>query len=187
MTIEEMVVHLKGHPRKMKFIAYAALIVFGGFFCLGLMLISFVPEGLDAEGRWTLRILSVIATALWIFALLEIRKSLSSWDKIIEAIVNSPDKIVWVYKGITVFHKSDAEFTNWQRLFIHLIDGTADSFTLRKPEAVAILKYLSEHLPKISLGWSDELQKTYKANPKLLLERPQRSDQVRKFPYRYVY
>lgn len=131
----------------------------------------FIPKTEPIPPMWGLIIggvLGLLPIGIMIYFLYEINQGQLSRNKIYQTLLNTPEKIVWIYPG--VLNRNGVAINH----SIHFFDNRGNTFELTELKSQSEQEYCLEKIasfcPNALIGFRVDWMKIYRQNPALFYE-----------------
>ncbi len=177
-----------GRFRKRQLFA-SLLLLSGGAAMLAGGLLASPPKteepGLDAVTF--LRFCGPVLILLWLLSVFLIIRNASRRRKVVEVLERDPSALVWFYLEDIELGVGGSNANLALRPHFNLADGTHVWFQINRNAARQMFEYLERHREDLSLGYSRELKRRFRRDPRSLAATPERSRQVLRSRISYVF
>ncbi len=174
-----------GKFRKRQLYASSLLLLIGAGMLAGSIFVSdqTTQEGVGPASF--LRYCGIAFLLAWMMAVFLITRNASLRKRVVEALENDSSSLVWFYlEDIRVEAGISAALA--LRPHFNLADGTHAWFQVPRKRAQLMYEHLAQHRTDLSLGYSRELKRRFRKDPRSLAEAPERSGEVLRRSLNYI-
>ncbi|MCB1178716.1 MAG: hypothetical protein KDK36_14120 [Leptospiraceae bacterium] len=145
---------------------------------VGLIFYFFVIDSQNSETR-SLLVLSLIFFILPPLAFIEYFIRERKINKLMESFKNPPGELIWVFFELSSASMSGVKYAQFIIFYFYFNNGKGGHFGVSRDQANFLLNFFLKNCPSVSYGWSQDVYKRFKKNPKILLTNKFQSSEVR--------
>ena len=139
----------------------------------------------DSDNNSMMLIFGIGMTILFGVAIIEHLSKSKNDLALLRTIKTAPEQIIWVYKEVSSAYvqkypgRRGSKVAQFTHVHFHLADKTKVKIWLAEQEADHLLHLMSNEFPNLSVGYNQSIKETYKKDPMLLSQNPQRVTEVK--------